>query len=241
MRRAISSIDECGAVEWFTHGAKLVTLDGADGKLTPDAMEAALARFEKGSVHHAQPAAVSITQATRARHGLSRGRDRRDRAHGARPRPEAAHGRRAFRQCARPSGLRAGRDHLARGRRRALLRRHQERRGGRGGGRLLRSRKRAAISTGGARRPAISSPSMRFVSAQLEAYLADGCGCAMPPGPTRLRSAWRRAWASRRNSPSRRTRSSRACPTPPSRGCARAARNSTTGSRPRTAARSCAW
>jgi threonine aldolase len=58
------STDECAAVEWFTHGAKLVTLDGADGKLAPDAIEAALARFEKGSVHHAQPAAVSITQAS---------------------------------------------------------------------------------------------------------------------------------------------------------------------------------
>jgi threonine aldolase len=58
------STDECGAVEWFTHGAKLVTLAGANGKLAPDAIEAALARFEKGSVHHSQPAAVSITQAS---------------------------------------------------------------------------------------------------------------------------------------------------------------------------------
>jgi threonine aldolase len=56
--------DECGAVEWFTHGAKLVTLDSAGGKLTPGAIETALARFEKGMVHHSQPAAISITQAS---------------------------------------------------------------------------------------------------------------------------------------------------------------------------------
>ncbi len=58
------STDECAAVEWFTHGAKLVTLEGSDGKLAPDAIETALGRFEKGSVHHSQPAAVSITQAS---------------------------------------------------------------------------------------------------------------------------------------------------------------------------------
>jgi len=56
--------DECGAVEWFTHGAKLVTLEGHDGKLTPGAIETALARFEKGLVHHSQPAAISITEAS---------------------------------------------------------------------------------------------------------------------------------------------------------------------------------
>jgi threonine aldolase len=56
--------DECGAVEWFTHGAKLVTLEGRGGKLTPGAIETALARFEKGMVHHSQPAAISITEAS---------------------------------------------------------------------------------------------------------------------------------------------------------------------------------
>ena len=58
------STDECAAVESLTHGAKLVTLEGANGKLEPRAVAAALARFEKGSVHHAQPAAISITQAS---------------------------------------------------------------------------------------------------------------------------------------------------------------------------------
>jgi threonine aldolase len=58
------STDECAAVEAFTHGAKLVTLEGANGKLEPRAVAAALARFERGSVHHAQPAAISITEAS---------------------------------------------------------------------------------------------------------------------------------------------------------------------------------
>ena len=56
--------DECGAVESFSHGARLVPLEGADGKLEPGAIAAALSRFEKGSVHHLQPLAVSLTNAT---------------------------------------------------------------------------------------------------------------------------------------------------------------------------------
>jgi threonine aldolase len=58
------AVDECGAPEFFTHGAKLVPIAGEHGKLTPDAIEATLKRFHKGSVHHAQPMAVSLTQAT---------------------------------------------------------------------------------------------------------------------------------------------------------------------------------
>jgi threonine aldolase len=56
--------DECGAPEFFTHGARLATLPGRDGKLEPEVIEAALGRFAMGSVHSSQPAAVSITQAT---------------------------------------------------------------------------------------------------------------------------------------------------------------------------------
>ncbi len=56
--------DECGAPEFFTHGARLATIPGRDGKLDPAGIEQALARFVKGSVHHSQPAAVSITEAT---------------------------------------------------------------------------------------------------------------------------------------------------------------------------------
>lgn len=58
------AVDECGAPEFFTHGAKLVAIEGADAKLTPDAIQSALRHFQKGFVHHAQPAAISLTQAT---------------------------------------------------------------------------------------------------------------------------------------------------------------------------------
>lgn len=58
------AVDECGAVEQFTHGAKLIGLNGENGKLTPPALEAALAPIRKGDVHSVQPAAVSITQSS---------------------------------------------------------------------------------------------------------------------------------------------------------------------------------
>jgi threonine aldolase len=58
------AVDECGAPEFFTHGAKLVPIEGDDAKLTPAAIEKTLAHFQKGFVHHAQPAAISLTQST---------------------------------------------------------------------------------------------------------------------------------------------------------------------------------
>ncbi|HTW36846.1 MAG TPA: low specificity L-threonine aldolase [Rhizomicrobium sp.] len=56
--------DECGAVEFFTHGAKLVPIAGERGKLMPVAIERALRRFRKGDVHSVQPSVISLTQAT---------------------------------------------------------------------------------------------------------------------------------------------------------------------------------
>jgi threonine aldolase len=58
------AVDECGAPEFFTHGAKLVPIAGDDAKLTPGAIERTLKHFQKGFVHHAQPLAISLTQAT---------------------------------------------------------------------------------------------------------------------------------------------------------------------------------
>ncbi|MGD0190562.1 MAG: beta-eliminating lyase-related protein [Rhizomicrobium sp.] len=58
------AVDECGAPEFFTHGAKLVTLDGANGKLSAGDIAAAISRFPAGVVHHSQPSAVSITQSS---------------------------------------------------------------------------------------------------------------------------------------------------------------------------------
>lgn len=57
-------VDECGAPEFYTQGAKLVPLKGAHGKVSPEAVKSALAHHQRGVVHHAQPATISITQAT---------------------------------------------------------------------------------------------------------------------------------------------------------------------------------
>lgn len=59
------AVDECGAPEFYTGGAKLVTLPGADGRISA-AQLAALMPAGRGFVHRAQPAAVSLTQATEA-------------------------------------------------------------------------------------------------------------------------------------------------------------------------------
>ncbi|HEY2446958.1 MAG TPA: beta-eliminating lyase-related protein [Rhizomicrobium sp.] len=56
--------DECGAPEFFTHGAKVVPIEAHNGRLAPDAIEESLSQFVEGSVHHPQPAAVSIAQAS---------------------------------------------------------------------------------------------------------------------------------------------------------------------------------
>jgi threonine aldolase len=56
------AVDECGAPEFYTGGAKLDLIHGAHGKITPDEIRPAGA----GVVHHTQPAAVSLTQATEA-------------------------------------------------------------------------------------------------------------------------------------------------------------------------------
>ena len=57
------AVDECAAPEFFSHGAKLVPLEGANGKITPAAIAAALPNFQRG-VHSPKPSAVSITQAS---------------------------------------------------------------------------------------------------------------------------------------------------------------------------------
>jgi threonine aldolase len=67
------AVDECGAPEFFSHGARLVTLEGRNGKLDPESIETALKRFPTKSVHNQQPAAISLTQATET--GLCYGLD----------------------------------------------------------------------------------------------------------------------------------------------------------------------
>jgi threonine aldolase len=56
-------VDECGAPEFFTGGAKLLLCPGDHGKLTPSGIDAGLASH-RGDVHQVQMAALSITQAT---------------------------------------------------------------------------------------------------------------------------------------------------------------------------------
>jgi threonine aldolase len=55
--------DECGAPEFYTHGAKLLLGDGEGAKLAPATIEALLATV-RNDVHQVQPAALSITNAT---------------------------------------------------------------------------------------------------------------------------------------------------------------------------------
>lgn len=60
------NVDECGAPEFYTGGAKLVTLPGRHGKLGARELATVLERSGAGVVHHVQPAAISLTQATEA-------------------------------------------------------------------------------------------------------------------------------------------------------------------------------
>ena len=60
------NVDECGAPEFYTGGAKLVALPGTHGKIRPDELAAVLAKAGAGVVHHVQPATMSLTQATEA-------------------------------------------------------------------------------------------------------------------------------------------------------------------------------
>ncbi|KRO75216.1 MAG: threonine aldolase, partial [Pelagibacteraceae bacterium BACL5 MAG-120813-bin20] len=52
--------DECGAPEFYTGGAKLVNLQGINGKITAEELNESISG--KGIVHHTQPSSVSITQ-----------------------------------------------------------------------------------------------------------------------------------------------------------------------------------
>lgn len=56
--------DECGAPEFYSGGAKLGLLDGDDGRIAVETLAETLAAAPIGGVHHAQPTAISLTQAT---------------------------------------------------------------------------------------------------------------------------------------------------------------------------------
>jgi threonine aldolase len=60
---AHAHVDECGAPELMTGGAKMIGLDTPGGKITPEAIAARLKTFIRGE-HDPKPAAVTITQAS---------------------------------------------------------------------------------------------------------------------------------------------------------------------------------
>jgi len=55
------NLDECGAPEFYTGGAKLMVLPDRDGKIAVADIEVASTRLSHG-VHNVQPAAISLTQ-----------------------------------------------------------------------------------------------------------------------------------------------------------------------------------
>jgi len=65
-RHAHIAEDECGAPEFYTNGAKLVLIDGAHGRLTPDALTEALATTGASGVHGVQRGCLSLTNVTEA-------------------------------------------------------------------------------------------------------------------------------------------------------------------------------
>ena len=223
-REAHIIVDEAGASEFFGGGVKVVGIEGDGGKLAPEALAAAMARFPEGFVHHGQPVAVSLTQITELGDGLRAGRDRGARDDRQGPRRGRSHGRSALCRRGRRARRFAGRHDLAGRRRRALLRRHQERLHRRRGGGLLRPGARRATSVSrasgrgrGSPRTGSSRPSSRPIS-------RTATGSTSPVTPT----TWARALLAPSQSPRRRgwrsspppTRSSQSCrgrPTPGSR------------------------
>lgn len=57
------AVDECTAPAFFSHGARLITLEGIHGKIPAEAIEEAIPSFDRG-VHGPKPSALSLTQAT---------------------------------------------------------------------------------------------------------------------------------------------------------------------------------
>jgi threonine aldolase len=58
-------VDECGAPEFYAGGARMAAIPAPHGKISVKDL-AALLPGGKGVVHHVQPAAISLTQATEA-------------------------------------------------------------------------------------------------------------------------------------------------------------------------------
>ncbi|NNU15723.1 low specificity L-threonine aldolase [Parvularcula sp. ZS-1/3] len=57
-------IDECGAPEFYTGGAKVIPAGGAFGKMTVETIEAAMLPYDPPMAHRVSPSVLSLTQAT---------------------------------------------------------------------------------------------------------------------------------------------------------------------------------
>lgn len=60
------AVDECGAPEFYTNGAKLIGVAGEGGKMTPQTLTEAISKIGTGNVHGVQRGMVSITNLTEA-------------------------------------------------------------------------------------------------------------------------------------------------------------------------------
>ena len=60
------AVDECGAPEFYTGGAKLVVIGGAHGRIDADALAQAVSSDFHASVHGVQRASLSLTNVTEA-------------------------------------------------------------------------------------------------------------------------------------------------------------------------------
>ena len=112
--------DECGAPEFFSAGAKLLTLPGDHGRIDPAALAARL--DAPASAHQVQPAVLSLSQATEAGTCYAAARPCRLRRGCARQGPQGAHGRRPLRQRRRRAGAEPRRPDVAGGGGRAVVR-----------------------------------------------------------------------------------------------------------------------
>ena len=173
-----------------TSGRASSAIDGPAGKIDPKALAEALAQPVYGVVHHPQPSAVSLTQATECgaayapeeiaaistsarRHGLKMHMD------GARFANALS-----FVGCSPAELTVEGR------RRRAEPRRHQERRDGRRGRDLLRPGARQGVRVPPqARRPPLLQDAAACPRSSTP-ISATACGWTMPATPTRWRAGW---------------------------------------------------
>jgi len=58
------AVEECGATQFATGGARIHRLPGRQGKLSPQTLSHAMAEYNPDMVHHGQLAAASLTQMT---------------------------------------------------------------------------------------------------------------------------------------------------------------------------------